>query len=72
MRKKRISILLGTAVLASMLAGCGGESQSGSSQSADAEEGGRMTLQLWTSSRDAIDHPDAWYIKKMNSMSILR
>ena len=64
MRKKSKAILLGTAMLASMLTGCGG-AEGAAGQPATAEEGERMTLQLWTSSRDAIDHPDAWYIKKI-------
>lgn len=70
MKKKGISILLCTAMLAAVFTGCGQEKQGTGDQgsaegTAGAEGEERMTLELWTSSRDAIDNPDAWYVKKI-------
>ena len=57
-------------MLGSVMAGCGGretgtDSERNREQTDSQGEEERMTLELWTSSRDAIDNPDAWYIKKI-------
>lgn len=67
-RKWSLSIL--TIIMASsILTGCGSLDGSGSSSSGgnhtQNEEEGRMTLELWTSNREALDHQDAWYVQKI-------
>lgn len=54
MKRKTVGMML----VSAMLLGC----MSGMTAGAEEE---RITLELWTSSRDAIDHPDAWYVKKI-------
>lgn len=72
MKKKVISVMLAAMMLTLSLTGCGkDDSQSGSSTpgsqggSSGNESEERMTLELWTSNREALDNPDAWYVKKI-------
>ena len=71
MKRKVVAMMMAVTLAAGMLSGCGSTvktedgASSESTEGTTEGEGERMTLELWTSSRDAIDNPDAWYVKKI-------
>lgn len=66
MKKKLFLIMLTGIMVISLLAGCGKKDDETDTPSDNGTaEGERMTLELWTSNRDAIDNTDAWYVKKI-------
>lgn len=63
MKKKTLAVTLSIALMASIFTGCGktdGEKQNGTDTGKN-----KMTLELWTSDRNAIDNSNAWYVKKI-------
>ena len=71
MKRKVVAMMMAVTLAAGMLSGCGSTVKTEDGASSESTEGTtegdgeRMTLELWTSSRDAIDNPDAWYVKKI-------
>lgn len=73
--KKRVMLLLLTAVLAaSFLIACSNKDKGGTTapsggntntDGASGESEEPMTLELWTSNRDALENKNAWYVKKI-------
>ena len=58
-RRRWISIVMTAALSAALFAGCGQD------QEGDSGTSERMTLELWTSNRDALENDDAWYVTRI-------
>lgn len=72
MRKRWLAIFMCSLMVMSLIAGCSSDNEGnngdGSGSNSDGADGdGRMTLELWTSNREAIENEDAWYVQKIEN-----
>ncbi|MGF7143015.1 putative aldouronate transport system substrate-binding protein [Anaerotaenia torta] len=74
MKKRVVSLLLVAMMVVTMMAGCKGKDDGTTStptggasktEGGNTESGAPMTLELWTSNRDALENKNAWYVKKI-------